>query len=357
MKNWLPDSWLTLCYLLAGALSLVVLTSISPERVYQQAIMFGVGFVLFVYLSRQDSAVYKTFAPFGYVLAILMLLVTIILGTTIRGSTRWIPIGTFQLQAGEFVKPLLVLSFAFFLKKLPPKSFKNIFFNIILFAIPTLLIFKQPDLGTALAISSIWIGQIFVGGIAFWIIGAVLGIGVIFAEYLPRFLEDYQLRRLETFIDPFRDPLGAGYNVIQSIIAVGSGGLLGKGLGHGTQSHLRFLPERHTDFIFASLAEELGIVGSLLVIFCLVGLLYRLLTLATHSPSSSSRLIYIGTFSYLFFQTFVNLGMNIGIAPVTGVTLPLISYGGSSILATAITLGIAGSCIRSDHRRTLIEIK
>lgn len=355
--KWLPDSWLTLYYLLAGILSLVVLTSISPERVGQQALMFGIGFLFFIYFSNQDSAVFKTLAVPSYILTILSLVATLVFGASIRGSTRWIPIGTFQLQPGEFVKPLLVLSFAYFLKIFPPKNLRNIFINVVLYAIPALLIFKQPDLGTALVVSSIWAAQVFVAGISFWLVGGLMGIGVIFAEYLPKFLHDYQLKRLETFIDPFRDPLGAGYNVIQSIIAVGSGGILGKGLGHGTQSHLRFLPERHTDFIFASLAEELGIVGSILVIFCLGGLLYRLLTLATHTTSRSSRLIYIGTFSYLFFQTFVNIGMNIGIAPVTGVTLPLISYGGSSVVATAITLGIVASCARSDRGRTLIEIK
>ena len=356
-KHWLPDRGLTLFYLLAGALSLVVLTSISPDRVAQQAFMFAVGFVLFVYLSRQDAAVYKTFAPFGYILSIILLIATLVLGSTVRGSTRWIPIGTFQLQPGEFVKPLLVISFAFFLKLFPPKNLKNIIINVVLFAVPALLIFKQPDLGTALVVSSIWVAQMFVGGLSYWVIGVVLAGVVVFAEYLPRFLHDYQIKRLETFVDPFRDPLGAGYNVIQSIIAVGSGGFFGKGLGHGTQSHLRFLPERHTDFIFASLAEELGMIGSILVIFCLGGLLYRILHLATQTRSSSSRLIYVGIFSYLFFQTFINIGMNIGIAPVTGVTLPLISYGGSSVLATAITLGIASSCARSDRGHTLIEIK
>ncbi|PIR98866.1 rod shape-determining protein RodA [Candidatus Collierbacteria bacterium CG10_big_fil_rev_8_21_14_0_10_44_9] len=357
MKSWLPDGWLTLCYLLAGALGLVVLTSISPERVGQQAIMFGIGFALFVYLNTQDAAVYKTFAPLGYVLSIFMLLATMVFGTTIRGSTRWIALGTFQLQAGEFVKPLLVLGFAFFLQKFPPKNIRNIMINLIIYLIPTLIIFKQPDLGTALIISLIWGVQMFVAGLSFWLLSGIFGFGIVFIEYLPRFLRDYQVKRLETFIDPYRDPLGAGYNVIQSIIAVGSGGIFGKGLGHGTQSHLRFLPERHTDFIFASLAEELGIIGSLLVIFCLGGILYRLLILATNSNSPTSRLIYIGIFSYLFFQTFINIGMNIGIAPVTGVTLPLISYGGSSVLATAITLGIASSCNRCDKAHTLIEIK
>ncbi|MBP9670161.1 rod shape-determining protein RodA [Candidatus Woesebacteria bacterium] len=355
--KWLPDSWLLLFYLLAGTLSLVVLTSISPERVGQQAFMFALGLGFFIYLGSQESAVYKTFAPLGYIVSVLMLIATMILGDPVRGSTRWIPIGSFQLQAGEFAKPLLVLAFAYFIKAMPPKTLKNIVINTLLFAIPAFLIFKQPDLGTALVVSSIWVAQMFVGGVSYYLIGLVSAVALIFAEFLPRFLHDYQLKRIETFIDPFSDPLGAGYNVIQSIIAVGSGGFLGKGLGHGTQSHLRFLPERHTDFIFASLAEELGMIGSILVIFCLGGLLHRLLHLGTHTPSSSSRLIYLGTFAYLFFQTFVNIGMNIGIAPVTGVTLPLISYGGSSVLATAITLGIASSCARSDRGKALIEIR
>ncbi|MFZ2199401.1 MAG: rod shape-determining protein RodA [Microgenomates group bacterium] len=357
MKIWFGDTWLTLSYILSGILSLVVLTSISPDHVPQQATMFAIGLFIIIYLGYQDSAVYKTFAPFGYLLSIILLVTTYFFGSSIRGSTRWIEIGTFQLQAGEFVKPLLVLSFAFFLKLYPPKTLKNILINLLLFAIPTFLIFKQPDLGTALVVSSIWVAQLFVSGFSYWLIGCILAIFAFFAESLPRFLKDYQLKRLETFIDPTRDPLGSGYNVIQSIIAVGSGGILGKGLGHGTQSHLRFLPERHTDFIFASLAEELGIIGSLLVLFCLGSLLYRLLSLATHTRSSSSRLIYLGVFSYLAFQTFVNIGMNIGLAPVTGVTLPLISYGGSSILSIAITLGIVASCAKADQTRSLIEIK
>ncbi len=355
--KWQVDPWLTLSYILSAILSLVVLTSISPDRLYTQAFMFALGFIFYVYLSNQEIGIFKTIAPIGYLVSVVLLLSTILIGTTVRGSTRWISLFGFQFQTGEFSKPMLVIAFAFFLKMFPPKNFKNIAINTILFAIPTLLIFKQPDLGTALVISSIWIAQVFVAGLSYWVIGGVSILGLGFLKYLPNFLHDYQLKRLETFIDPFRDPLGAGYNVIQSIIAVGSGGLFGKGLGHGTQSHLQFLPERHTDFIFASLAEELGVFGSLLVVFCLGGLLYRLLTLATHSPSHGSRLIYMGIFSYLFFQTFINIGMNIGIAPVTGVTLPLISYGGSSVLATAITLGIAASAARSDKSHALIEIR
>ena len=357
MKNWLPDIWLTLCYFLAGILSLVVLSSISPEHVPQQAIAFVLGLLIYLYLSHQDAAVYKTFAPVGYFFALLLLLATFVLGASVRGAVRWIPLGSFQLQAGEFAKPFLILAFAYAIDRFPPRSLKNIGINLALFAVPVFLIFRQPDLGTALVVSAIWLTQIFVSGLPFWFIGTGGLLALIFGESLPHFLHDYQLKRLETFLDPFRDPLGAGYNVIQSIIAVGSGGVFGKGLGHGTQSHLSFLPERHTDFIFASLAEELGLVGVCMVLAIIGTILYRLLHLATHSHDPVARTIYVGTFSYLAFQTFINVGMNIGIAPVTGVTLPLISYGGSSILATALALGIASSLTRAGNKETLLEIR
>ncbi len=355
--KWLPDHWLTTLYLIASITSLVILTSISPERVGQQALTFGLGLGIFIYLANQDAAVYKTFAPLGYIFSLLLLLATLIFGSPVRGAIRWITLGSSQLQAGEFVKPLLVLAFAHFLTVFPPKSLKHIFTHLLLISLPVWLIFRQPDLGTALVVSSIWGAQLFVAGISYWFLGGVAALGLAAAQFLPRLLHEYQLKRLETFIDPFRDPLGAGYNVIQSIIAVGSGGLLGKGLGHGTQSHLRFLPERHTDFVFASIAEELGIIGSILIILCLGGLLFRLISLATHSRDETSRLIYTGSFGYLAFQIFINIGMNIGIAPVTGVTLPLISYGGSSILATAVTLGIASSLARTDSQDALLEIR
>lgn len=354
--KWLSDSWLTIFYLLTAIFSSVVMTSISPERTLQHVLMLGLGFGLFLYLGYQESGVYKSFAPIGYGISLFLLLATIIFGDTIRGSTRWIPLGSFQLQAGELIKPLLILAFAYFLERYPPKTIGNILINLGLFLLPTLLVFRQPDLGTALVLSAIWIAQIFVAGLSYWLIALSLLITGIFARFLPRLLAEYQLERLETFLNPEHDPLGAGYNVIQSIIAVGSGGLFGKGLGHGTQSHLRFLPERHTDFIFASLSEELGLIGSLAVFVLLGNIIYRLLTALTHTTSVESRYILMGVLSYLTFQTFINIGMNVGIAPVTGITLPLISYGGSSVLATGIALGFAASVIRGDRGHRLIEI-
>ncbi len=351
------DWVITITYCLLACLSLVVLTSISPERVGSQALMFIVGLVVYLYIASQEVAVYKAFAMVGYGVSLLLLVATSLLGQSIKGATRWISLGGNQIQGSELVKPLLILSFAYFLVRYPPRTFKNIAINAALFIIPTFLVFRQPDLGTALVLSTIWIAQIAVAGLPSWLfgLGGVAGIGVI--GLLPKFLKSYQLSRLESFIDPYKDPLGAGYNVIQSVIAVGSGGIFGKGLGHGTQSHLRFLPERHTDFIFASLAEELGLVGSLFVISLLGTLLFRLLKAITSSISADNRLLLVGVFAYLTFQTVINIGMNIGIAPVTGVTLPLISYGGSSILATAMSLGLAASAMRDERRTESLEIQ
>jgi len=230
--------------------------------------------------------------------------------------------------------------------------------SFLLVSIPIFLILKQPDLGTSLVVIVIFAAELLIARTPNWlfVVGTVAVIAL--AWLSPHFLHSYQLERLTAFLDPASDPLGAGYNVIQSTIAIGSGGPLGKGLGHGTQSHLRFLPERHTDFVFASLVEELGLVGGLLVILAIGMILYRLASLMLRNLARQERLILAGVFAYLIFQTFVNIGMNLGIAPVTGVTLPLISYGGSSILAIAVSLGIAGSISHgSTESQELIEIK
>jgi len=348
---------LLLAYLLSGILSSAMLSSISPERLPQHILMLVLGLGFFLYLSSQEAAVYKSFAPLAYLLALSLLLITPILGETIRGSTRWIMIGTFQLQTAEISKPLLILSFAYFLEHFPLNRFRNVLLHLLLYALPTFLIFRQPDLGTALVVSAIWVTQVFVAGIPWGYVLSTIVAFLVAIPYLPHVLHDYQLARLTTFLDPFSDPLGAGYNVIQSTIAIGSGGFWGKGLGHGTQSHLRFLPERHTDFAFASLAEELGLVGTSFTLAVICLFIFVLLRAATTSTSRYSRHILIGSFAYFAFQSCVNIGMNLGIAPVTGVTLPLISYGGSSIISTGLILGLAGSIIRSDHKTTLIEIK
>ncbi len=351
------DLWIVTLYLLASALSLTMLFSISPDRLPQQAISLLAGLVIFIYISSQDSHIFTALAKYAYHLSIFLLLITYLLGETIRGATRWLELGGFQLQTSEIVKPLLALFFAWSLTKYPINNLGNLVRHLVLFAIPFLLVYKQPDLGTALVLLAIFLTQVFVSGVSWLLVGTggLLAIGL--ARLSPLFLHDYQLKRLESFINPGLDPLGSGYNVIQSVIAVGSGGLLGKGLGHGTQSHLRFLPERHTDFMFASLSEELGLAGSIFCLVILGGLLYRILDHALQVKNKQDRLVLAGIFGSLLFQTAVNIGMNIGLAPVTGVTLPLISYGGSSILGIALALGVVGAVVRRTAPQGSLEIK
>ena len=351
------DWQITIGYLIAGILSFSVLTSISPERVFQQTLALVIGFFLILYLSRQESSIYSSFGWPAYFLTLFLLILTVIFGENVRGSVRWIDFGSFRFQASEFTKPLLMIAFARFLHDHPLTSLANLLRNLVLFAIPTLIIFKQPDLGTALVVTSIWSAQVLVSGPNWKILALLIALSVSGLIIAPQVLHDYQLARLTSFLNPALDPLGSGYNVLQSIIAVGSGGILGKGLGHGTQSHLRFLPERHTDFVFASLAEELGLIGSISTILVLSFILLRILNIIMLKINKESALIATGAFAFLCFQTFVNIGMNIGLAPVTGITLPLISYGGSSVIAIAITLGVVASISRSLREDNMIEIK
>lgn len=355
-KNIKLDLSLLLPVLLCAAISLTMLVSISPDRVLSQAVFFVIGIGIFLYLSSFDYSLYEILADKSYFIAIFLLLITFVIGEAVRGSLRWIPLGSFNLQTSEIAKPLLILAFSHYLKKYPPVNFVNILKNFALFLLPFIIIFLQPDLGSALVIASIFFFQLFVAGLP-WV---YVGLGGIFAgigfKFSHLFLHDYQLARLESFIDPYKDPLGSGYNVIQSVIAIGSGGFFGKGLGKGTQSHLRFLPERHTDFMFASLSEELGMVGGLVALLALVSILWKMVNMALVADQGQ-RLIVSGIFGYFFFQTFINIGMNLGLAPVTGVTLPLISYGGSSILGVFLTLGIAGSLSRRLNKPASLEIK
>lgn len=350
------DLSIILSYLLAGSLSLAMLFSISPDRLPQQALLLGIGLVLVIYLGAQDHAVYVALAPYLYLATLILLGSTYFFGESVRGSLRWIPLGSFQLQTSELVKPFLALFFAHYFTLNPVRDLRSLFASLLYFLPPFLLVFFQPDLGTSLVLASIYLSMLFVSGLPriFLFVGSSLLVGL--ALLSPYFLAPYQLARLESFIDPSRDPLGSGYNVIQSTIAVGSGGFWGKGLGHGTQSHLKFLPERHTDFMFASLAEELGFLGLLSTLVIFYVLFARLLGVAQKNPGAG-RLVLSGLACYLMFQAFINIGMNLGIAPVTGVTLPLISYGGSSILGVAISLGIASSFTRNSSVASPLEIR
>ncbi|MBI2309990.1 FtsW/RodA/SpoVE family cell cycle protein [Candidatus Collierbacteria bacterium] len=332
-------------------LGLMMLLSIAPEKVLPQA-LFAVFSLLAGWVVFKLGI--KNLLPFvwiAYIGILVLLILTLIYGKAAKGSSRWIKVGSFQFQASELAKPILLLASIKLIGSGWPISSKKqigllVKYGLVLF-FPFSLIIAQPDLGSALVLMAI----------AAWIFmatsppkGLLIGLGVAGLICLPlsKFgLKDYQLLRLQSFINPYSDPLGSGYHVIQSTIAVGSGEIFGRGLGFGTQGKLRFLPERQTDFIFANLVEELGLAGGVTVIglySIIVGICFWE---AVKSRKPTERLIFSGIGVWLFFQTSVNIAMNLGIVPVTGVTLPLLSYGGSSLLSSAITLALAFSAMNN----------
>lgn len=336
---------ITVSILILLSTSILVIWSSSPELALQQGIFALFGLVFYFLVSKFDyRSLNNLIKPF-YFLQLILLIIVLILGVETRGVIRWIPIGGINIQPSEFSKPILILFLAFFWSKNLP-TWRNILISFLWISPPLLLIFKQPDLGTTLIIISIYLGLLFASGVSLKKL-LILGLAVLLA--VPIFwvsLHGYQKQRLSSFLSPTQDPLGTGYNLIQSTIAVGSGQLLGRGLGQGTQSRLQFLPEYRTDFIFASISEELGFLGSGLILAVYIFLVSYFLKVALRSIDVLGFLLALGAVSLLIFQTIVNIGMTIGLLPVTGITLPLISYGGSSLVATLITLGLVASVSR-----------
>lgn len=359
MKTSILLDWpLILPGLIIVLLSFSILNSISDKIFIFQLLSFFIGSLFFYFFSRFNYLNHDSFSHLYLIGSIILLIVPFIFGVATRGSIRWIQLGSLTIQPSELIKPFLIIVFAQFLSKLENSTqFKSFLTYFILLLIPAFLIYKQPDLGSALVITAIWLGIFLSSNLSnWWLVGIFTFISLI-SPLIYRFLQSYQQQRIITFLDPYLDPQGSGYQLIQSMIAVGSGKIFGRGLGHGTQSQLSFLPERHSDFIFASLAEETGLIGTLLLIICLFFLLKRVLKIAESASDKFSFYICIGVFSLLLFQSFVNIAMNLGIIPITGITLPLVSAGGSSLLATMIALGIVHNIsINSTSKKTL-EIK
>lgn len=332
-------------------LGVIILGSVSPELVRQQLIFIFAAFVAFLITARISFKSYASLFWPLYIASLILLSLTPILGIASRGSTRWIDLGIFFIQPSELARPLIIAAFAGIVSRFPkPLSIRNMLMTTLLYLPLGALVFFQPDLGSFIVISSGILGIILAGGIKLrHVVGSLILI-MILIPVMALNLHDYQKNRILSFINPYKDPLGHGYNSIQSVIATGSGGIWGRGLGQGTQSHLRFLPENHTDFIFASLAEELGLIGTLILITTYIVLYLRIFHISGKTNFTSESLACIGIFTMLSFQTLINIAMNIGIAPVTGVTLPLVSYGGSSLISTMCLLGIVqniSSSIRS----------
>lgn len=319
--------------------------------VQRQVAWTCIGLVAFFCMLLVDYAKISKYSLLIYGLNISLLLAVLVLGEETKGAQAWIPIGSAKLQPAELVKILLILGLASFLVPRVGKlnSIRQLIPVFIYVGVPLLLILKQPDLGTGMVYVAIMLGMLLAAGASPLLLGGMIVLAVggislaIYAHYtwglwLP--LKDYQLMRLIVFIDPMVDPRGWGWNVIQSQIAVGSGGLFGKGWGHGSQTKYDFLPEQWTDFIFSVLGEEFGFIGSAFLLLLFFLLIYRGVRIASKSKDTFGSLIAVGVVSMFAFHVLQNIGMAIGIMPITGIPLPFVSYGGSSLLANLIALGL-----------------
>ncbi|MBI2040297.1 rod shape-determining protein RodA [Candidatus Microgenomates bacterium] len=339
----------TICSLLLLSTGILVISTSSQDLALQQLIFALIGTAAFLFVSYFDYRSIKNLIIPLYISILLLLVLLSFLGVETRGSIRWIPLGFFNIQPSEFTKPILILVLAFFWSKNFP-NWKNILISF-LWALPLiLLIFRQPDLGSALTLGAVWFGMLVASQVSFKKIVVLAAVAMLIIPMGWLSLHDYQRQRITSFLAPHSDPLGRGYNLIQSTIAVGSGQFLGRGLGRGTQSRLQFLPEFRTDFIFASIAEEMGFIGSVIILSIYLFLITYFLKLSEKTFDLFGHLIVFGVMSMLLFQTTVNIGMNIGLIPITGITLPLISYGGSSLVATLISLGLVASVARFKRR-------
>lgn len=326
--------------LLLGLVGLFVLLTTNTGLFWQQLGFLVAGALIILVLSKLDPIILWWFAPYGYVLSLVFLAASYLF-EPVRGASRWIFIGGVQLQPSEIMKPFIILAFARAITMFSPRQIKWLWVHVLVFVVPFLLVFRQPDLGTSIVYAASWLFMILAGGFPF---SLLLAGTAVFIAGLPLFwnaLASYQKARILTFLNPGADPHGAGYNALQAMIAVGSGQIFGRGLGRGTQSHLRFLPEYHTDFIFATLVEELGLVGGLILLSLYGVLLWQLIRPYMRGSIGNPFVFFytIGLFGILLTQVVINTGMNMGIIPVTGITLPFVSYGGSSILSLCIAFG------------------
>lgn len=330
---------LFLIILALGSISLLVIFSIDKGLFRNQLIFWVIGLAVFWIFSNLDWRFWAGKSYFFYAATLIFLLTLLFIGDSVRGSTRWINLGFFRFQPSEIAKMAAILMLADFLRMRSAAVFKNIFVSFMMILPAVVLVLIQPDIGNTLAFFALWFGMCFVGGFPKKYLLLMLILAAVSSIFLYEVLAPYQRGRITSFIHPGSDPLGTGYNIIQSKIAVGSGNLAGRGLGRGPQSQLKFLPEAESDFIFASVAEALGLLGASLVIILFCAMIGRMLGLIKHADRFG-QFVIAGTVFYLAMQFLVNVGMNIGIFPITGITLPLVSYGGSSLISTLFILGV-----------------
>ena len=353
--------WKVILLVLAiGCFDLLVLYSAAGGHIRPWALSQGVRFFVLLggamALSRVRESTWSSISLPVYGIIILMLLGVEILGKVAGGGQRWLELGVIRLQPSELMKPFIVLACARFYEMLPPaeiRKFGAIWPPLVLIGIPAGLVMLQPDLGTALMITAGGITVMFLAGVPLRLfIGGGLA-GAILAPIAFNFvLHDYQRNRILIFMDPESDPLGTGYHISQSKIAIGSGGIFGKGFLNGTQSHLDYLPEGHTDFALATMMEEWGLVGGVLLVIAWFTIIWWAVNVALRSQGRFARLTAAGLATTLFFYVSINMAMVMGMAPVVGVPLPLISFGGSSQLTVLLCIGILMSLDRQNRQQT-----
>jgi len=353
------DPWLLLLILTIGAVAGFVLysaSSMSLAMLYRQGAAYVVGLAAMLVIAQFEPRFMQRWVPVFYVGGTLLLVAVLVVGTEAKGAQRWLTIpGLMRFQPSELMKLVMPMSVAWYLgrRNLPP-SFKHICVSMMIVALPVLLILKQPDLGTSLLIAASGVFVLLLAGLRWrYIIGA--GVMLVPAAVAMWFfvLHGYQKQRILTFLNPESDPLGAGWNIIQSKAAIGSGGVFGKGWLQGTQSHLDFLPEGHTDFIIAVLAEEFGLVGVCLLLSVYLLVIARGLFITLQAQDSFCKLLAGSVTLTFFVYVFVNIGMVSGLLPVVGVPLPLISYGGTSLVTLLWGFGILMSI--HTHRKWMTQ--
>lgn len=353
-----PDSILLSMVLLLSGFGLLMIysaTRFGLERAEQiptgtmerQMIFVTAGLIAIGLFSLIDYREYRNFLPMIYG-AIVILLTAVFLFPEVNGAQRWIPIPLFNLQPAEFTKPVVIIAMAYVLSQGADSDrvrWRQIFQILVLAGLPAILILFEPDLGTTLTIPFVMVVMLFAAGANWKQLTTLIGSGILAVAAAFRFdlLQDHQERRIRVFLDPDLDPQGMGFQLRQSKLAIGSGQLTGKGLFEGTQTNLAYVPEAETDFIFTAVGEQLGFVGGVILVTAFLVLIWRLLVIAAHSRDRFGSLIAVGIAGMLVFHVFVNIGMTVGIAPVTGLPLPFLSLGGSFYLAMAMSIGIANS--------------
>ena len=349
------DGPLLVLLLAIASIGFVVLYSAvggDGALVLRQSVRLGVGLAAFLAATQIPPRYLRIWTPWVFIVALLLLFAVLIGGVKGGGAQRWLSLGVVRFQPSEIMKLAVPMMVAWFLHERPlPPTVPQMGVLLLIVMVPTLLIVQQPDLGTAVLVAAAGILTIVLAGLSYRLIIGLSAIGLACVPLAWNMMLDYQKTRILTFLDPESDPLGAGYNIIQSKIAIGSGGVFGKGWLNGTQAHLEFLPERSTDFIFAVMAEEFGLLGLLLLLTLYLALIGRGLFIAIQAQDTFTRLL-AGSISLTFFvYLFVNAGMVCGLLPVVGVPLPLVSAGGTSMVTIMASFGILAAI--HGHRKLL----